>query len=115
MPGRDLMLVAAFAIILVTVIVQEPGWLIRLVRPVDTSAGPRSISPRRKPRSRAKHAEVEARAFDPDGAPDPSAAARRISPAQRGHPALRRRRKLHARHRAHFGVVSAAVAAGRAA
>ena len=37
MPGRDLMLVAAFAIILVTVVVQGSslGWLIRLVRPVD--------------------------------------------------------------------------------
>ena len=71
MPGRDLMLVAAFAIILVTVVVQGSslGWLIRLVRPVDADP-PAAIdlAAAEAAIARAKHAEVEVKAYDADGA-----------------------------------------------
>ena len=118
MPGRDLMLVAAFAVILVTVVVQGSslGWLIRLVRPVDADPpAAMDLAAAEAAIARAKRAEVEARAYDADGTLI--------------HPQLleeyRRRDEATQRYagdadafmpdiRAHFDVVLAAVAAGRA-
>jgi CPA1 family monovalent cation:H+ antiporter len=70
MPGRDLMLVAAFAVILVTVVVQGSslGWLIRLVGPededpqaaVDLAAAEAAIAT-------ARRDAVEASAYDSEG------------------------------------------------
>ncbi|MBS0430802.1 MAG: Na+/H+ antiporter [Proteobacteria bacterium] len=118
MPGRDLMLVAAFAVILVTVVLQGSslGWLIRLARPVDedppaqidTAGAELAIA-------RAMQEAVEAHAYAPDGV--------------LVHPRLleeyRKRAQATQRYagdakafmpdvRAHFDVVLAAVAAGRA-
>ena len=70
MPGRDLMLVTAFAVILVTVVVQGAtlGGVIALVRPLDTDppalvslAGAEAVV------ARAMLAAVEQRAHAPDG------------------------------------------------
>lgn len=118
MPGRDLMLVAAFAVILVTVVLQGSslGWLIRLVRPADEdppanidSAGAEAAI------AHAMQKAVELHAYAPGGA--------------LVHPRLleeyRKRAQATQRYagdteafmpdvRAHFGVVLAAVAAGRA-
>jgi len=117
MPGRDVMLVAAFAVILVTVVLQGSslGWLIRLVRPadedppakIDTAGAEVAIA-------RAMREAVEAHAYAPDGT--------------LVHPRLleeyRKRAQITQRYagdakafmpdvRAHFDVVLAAVAAGR--
>ena len=118
MPGRDLMLIAAFAVILVTVVVQGSslGWLIRLVRPtdedppaaVDMAGAEASIA-------RAKHAEVQMKAYDSDG--------KLIHPRMLEE--YRKRDEATQRYagdvdglmpdiRAHFDLVLAAVAAGRA-
>jgi CPA1 family monovalent cation:H+ antiporter len=70
MPGRDLMLVAAFAVILVTVIVQggSLGWLIRRVRPADEDApAPMDLPASEAAVARAKLAAAETRAYAPDG------------------------------------------------
>ena len=118
MPGRDLMLVAAFAVILVTVVIQGAslGWLIRLVRSEDTDPPPAMHMPLAEAAvARAMRRAVEARAFDPDGT--------------LRHPRLleeyRKRDENTGRYaedvdrfmpgvRTHFDVVLAAVAAGRA-
>jgi CPA1 family monovalent cation:H+ antiporter len=118
MPGRDLMLVAAFAVILATVVVQGASlaWLIRLVRPADGDPpAAMDLAGAEAAVARAKRAEVEAKAHDADGS--------------LVHPQLleeyRRRGRATERYaadasasvpgiRAHFGVVLAAVAAGRA-
>jgi monovalent cation/hydrogen antiporter len=118
MPGRDLMLVAAFAVILVTVVIQGSslGWLIRLVRPVDADPPAAvDLAAAEAAMAHARLAAVEARAYDPDG--------------KLIHPMLldqyRRRDEGTQRYagdaeasmpgiRAHFDVVLAAVAAGRA-
>ncbi|MEA3017207.1 MAG: monovalent cation/hydrogen antiporter [Sphingomonadales bacterium] len=70
MPGRDLMLVAAFAIILVTVIVQGAslGWVIRRLRPVDGDPPASMDLPASEAAvARAKLAAVESYAYDADG------------------------------------------------
>jgi CPA1 family monovalent cation:H+ antiporter len=70
MPGRDLMLVAAFAIILVTVIVQGSslGWLIRRLRPADDDPPARMDLPASEAAiARAKAAAAERHAYAPDG------------------------------------------------
>ncbi|PSJ41786.1 Na+/H+ antiporter [Allosphingosinicella deserti] len=70
MPGRDLMLVAAFAVILVTVIVQggSLGALIRLVRPVDSDPPPpMGLASSEARVANAKREAVEALAYDGDG------------------------------------------------
>jgi CPA1 family monovalent cation:H+ antiporter len=118
MPGRDLMLVAAFAVILFTVVLQGSslGWLIRQVRPADTDPPAKIDLPGTEAAiARAKQAAVEANAYGPDGA--------------LVHPRLleeyRKRTQATERYagdadtyipdiRAHFDVVLAAVAAGRA-
>src|SRR3954471_23470300 len=70
MPGRDLMLVAAFAVILVTVIVQggSLGWLIRRVRPVDEDPpAPMDLPLSEAAVARAKLAAAQANAYSADG------------------------------------------------
>jgi CPA1 family monovalent cation:H+ antiporter len=117
-PGRDLMLVAAFAVVVTTVVVQGSslGWLIRLVRPVDDDPpAAMDLAATEAAIARAKHAEVEVRACAADGTLI--------------HPRLlqeyRKRNEATQRYaqdsdvfisdvRAHFDVVLAAVDAGRA-
>ncbi|MCX8477842.1 MAG: Na+/H+ antiporter [Sphingomonas sp.] len=117
MPGRDLMLVAAFAVILTTVVIQGSslGWLIRMVRPADGDPpAAMDLAAAEAAIARAKYTEVEVRAYGADGA--------------LVHPRLleeyRKRDDATQRYagdvdaftpdvRAHFGVVLAAVAAGR--
>jgi Na+/H+ antiporter len=118
MPGRDLMLVAAFAVILATVVIQGSslGWLTRLVRPRDEDApAAMDMAEAEAAISRAKRAEVEERAYADDGALI--------------HPRLldeyRKREQAVERYagdadsfmpgiRDHFAIVLAAIAAGRA-
>ena len=117
-PGRDLMLVAAFAVILVTVVLQGSslGWLIRLVRPTD-NAPPAEIdlAGAEAAIAHAKQAAVEVHAFAPDGSLI--------------HPRLLEEYRKRAQYidryagdadalmpgiRAHLDVVLVAIAAGRA-
>ncbi|WP_084583322.1 Na+/H+ antiporter [Sphingomonas azotifigens] len=118
MPGRDLMLVSAFAVILATVVLQGAslGWLIRRVRPEDRDPPPRvSLAEAEAAIARAKRTLVELRAYDENGA--------------LVHPRLleeyRKRDQVTERYagdagaympgiRAHFEIVLAAVGAGRA-
>lgn len=70
MPGRDLMLVSAFAVILFSVVLQGSslGWLIRLVRPVDTEpAAPVSMPKAELNIARARCDVIEVLAHGPDG------------------------------------------------
>jgi CPA1 family monovalent cation:H+ antiporter len=70
MPGRDLMLVTAFAVILVTVVVQggSLGWLIRRVRPADEEPpAPMDLPASEAAVARAKLAKAESVAHAPDG------------------------------------------------
>ena len=118
MPGRDLMLVAAFAAILATVVVQGAslGWLIRRLHPEDQDPPAAMDLPASEAAvARAKAAEAEIRAYDSDGALI--------------HPQLldmyRKRSEATDRYagdaenfmadiRSHFDVMLAAIAAGRA-
>lgn len=70
MPGRDLMLVCAFAVIFATVVVQGSslGWLIEKVRPVDEDPPAKMSMPLAETAmARARMAVVEKRAYAPDG------------------------------------------------
>jgi CPA1 family monovalent cation:H+ antiporter len=70
MPGRDLMLVTAFAVIFATVVIQGTslGWLIRLVRPIDQDPpAAMSLAASEVAIARARTAAVEAHAYAPDG------------------------------------------------
>jgi monovalent cation/hydrogen antiporter len=70
MPGRDLMLVCAFAVIFVTVILQGASldWLIRRVRPVDTEPpAPVTMAAAERSIAQARAGVVEKRAIGPDG------------------------------------------------
>lgn len=70
MPGRDLMLVCAFAVIFATVILQGSslGWLIDKVRPIDDEPpAPVSMAGAETAMTRAKSAVVEKLAHGPDG------------------------------------------------
>lgn len=70
MPGRDLMLVAAFAVILITVIVQGStlGWLIRRLRLSDMDPPPPMDLPAAEAAiANAKMAAAETLALAPDG------------------------------------------------
>ena len=118
MPGRDLMLVAAFAVILVTVVAQGAslGWVIELVRPADDDPpAPVGLAAAEVAVARAKLEIVERHAYAPDG--------------NLIHPQLldmyRKRADATERYadepdvfmnniRLHFDVVLAAIAAGRA-
>lgn len=118
MPGRDLMLVAAFAVILVTVILQGSslGRLIALVEPRDEDPPAKvDLAGAEAAMAQAKAAAVEVHAYGPDGA--------------LLHPRLLEQYRNRARYieryaddadsfmpglQAHFDVVLAAVAAARA-
>jgi CPA1 family monovalent cation:H+ antiporter len=70
MPGRDLMLVAAFAVILVTVVVQGAslGWLIRRLRLADEDPpAPMDLPASEAAVARAKLAAAERHAYAEDG------------------------------------------------
>lgn len=70
MPGRDLILVSAFASIFATVILQGSslGWLIRRVKPVDTEpAAPINLPHAEAAITRARAKVVERLAYDADG------------------------------------------------
>ncbi|MET3723536.1 Na+/H+ antiporter [Sphingomonas trueperi] len=117
MPGRDLMLVSAFAVILATVVLQGAslGWVIHAISPQDRDPPPNvTLVQAEAAIARAKRVEVEARAYDADG--------------KLVHPRLleeyRKRDHVTERYagdastympgiRAHFDIVLAAVAAGR--
>jgi CPA1 family monovalent cation:H+ antiporter len=118
MPGRDLMLVVAFAVIFATVVIQGTslGWLIRQVRPVDQDPPAKmSLAASEAAIARARTKAVEAHAYAPDGTLI--------------HPKLleeyRKRLEIVQRYaadadkfmagiRTHFDVVLIALAAGRA-
>lgn len=118
MPGRDLMLVAAFAVIFATVIIQGTslGWLVSKVQPVDEDPPAKMDLPAAEAAiAAAKAIAIEALAYDADGV--------------LVHPQLleqyRRRLDVTERYAAnadafmenlgsHFDVVLAAIAAGRA-
>jgi Na+/H+ antiporter len=117
MPGRDLMLVCAFAVIFTTVVVQGTtlGWLVRKVDPADQDPPAKMDLPAAEAAiAAAKSAAVEARAYDVDG--------------NLVHPQLlaqyRKRLEVTKRYAddaesfmedlaSHFDVVLAAIAAGR--
>jgi len=70
MPGRDLMLVCAFAVIFVTVVGQGSslGWLIRKVRPADRDPPAKmDMAETEAAMARARMAKVEELAYDGDG------------------------------------------------
>ncbi|MBC7769372.1 MAG: Na+/H+ antiporter [Phycisphaerales bacterium] len=70
MPGRDFMLITAFAVILVTVVVQGSSLatVIRLVRPVDADPpAPMSLAAAEAAVARAKLAAAERDAYSTDG------------------------------------------------
>src|SRR6478736_6655564 len=71
LPGRDFLLVAAFAVILITVLVQGTtlGFVIRRLRPPETGTrkAPLNMSQAESQMADAKAKAVEARAYAPDG------------------------------------------------
>lgn len=70
MPGRDMMLVCAFAVIFATVVIQGSslGWLIRQVKPVDTEPpAPVAMAGAELAMARARCDVVEKLAIAPDG------------------------------------------------
>jgi CPA1 family monovalent cation:H+ antiporter len=119
MPGRDLMLVTAFAVILVTVLVQGTtlGLVIRLAGLREDARGrsPLDLFAAEAAMLRAQFAEVERMAYAPDGSllhPRLLDSYRRratLSTEFLGSPEERDREIA-----AHYGVILAAVAAGRA-
>ena len=118
MPGRDFMLVTAFAIILVTVVLQGMtlGRVIGLLKIRDGDPAPRlSLSHAEAAVVQAQLKVVEKLAFDPDGKlihPQLLDTYRRRAVIMAEYPG---REAEHApRLHAHFDVVFAAIAAGRA-
>ena len=119
MPGRDLMLVTAFAVILVTVLVQGTtlGLVIRLagLREDERSKPPLDLFGAEAAMLKAQFAEVERTAYSPDGSllhPRLLDSYRRratLSAESLGSPEDRDRNIA-----AHYDVILAAVAAGRA-
>ena len=118
MPGRDIMILTAFAVILVTVIGQGTslGWISRRVKPVDTDPpAPVSLLECEVVVAEAKYRKAEAHAFSPSGEP--------IHPQLLAHfeTQVRRTRSFSAQETidmdkfdAHFGLMHKAIAAGRA-
>jgi CPA1 family monovalent cation:H+ antiporter len=118
MPGRDLMLVTAFAVILATVVLQgmSLGWLINRVRPVDEDpAAEMNLPASEAAIAHAKRKAVEVHAYASDGS--------LIHPQLLEH--YTKRSETTQRYaedtdafkegfQAHFGVMLAATAAGRA-
>jgi len=118
MPGRDLMLVAAFAVILVTVVAQGGtlGWVIRRVRPVDEDPpAPMDLPASEAAVARAKLTAAERHAFAPDGElihPQLLDMYRKRSDATDRY--ARDADSFMADIRPHFDVMLKAIAAGRA-
>jgi CPA1 family monovalent cation:H+ antiporter len=118
MPGRDLMLVAAFAVILITVVVQGSslGWLIRWIGPVDKDPPPAlTLAEAEAAVARARRGEIEAHAYAPDGALLHPQLLEEAQRRERG----TQRYAADSDHfmrdiRSHFDLVLASVAAGRA-
>jgi CPA1 family monovalent cation:H+ antiporter len=70
MPGRDLMLVTAFAVIFATIVIQGAtlGWLIRLLKPEDRDPKPQmNLAETEAAIERAREAAMELLAYDPEG------------------------------------------------
>lgn len=70
MPGRDLMLICAFAVIFVTVVAQGSslGWVIRKITPVDADPPAKMAMPAAEAAmARARSAVIEKLAYAPDG------------------------------------------------
>ncbi|WP_458097108.1 Na+/H+ antiporter [Roseomonas sp. WA12] len=119
MPGRDLMLVTAFAVILVTVLVQGTtlGLVIRLagLQEDDRSRPPLDLHSAENAMFKAQLAEVERLAFTPDGRllhPRLLDSYRRRATIATEFSGSEEERDLDIA--AHYGVVLAAVTAGRA-
>jgi CPA1 family monovalent cation:H+ antiporter len=119
MPGRDLMLVTAFAVILVTVLVQGTtlGFVIRLagLREDERSMPPLDLFAAEAAMLRAQFAEVERMAYSPDG----SLLHPRLLDSYRRRATISteffgRMEERDQGIAAHYGVILAAVAAGRA-
>ena len=117
MPGRDLMLVAAFAVILVTVVVQggSLGWLIRRIRPIDADPpAPMGLPATEAAIARARLKAAEEHAYDADGTlihPQLLENYRKRSSATEKYAADAD--GFMANIRAHFDVMLIAIAAGR--
>ncbi|HEY8612199.1 MAG TPA: Na+/H+ antiporter [Roseomonas sp.] len=119
MPGRDLMLVTAFAVILVTVLVQGTtlGLVIRLagLREDERSKPPLDLLAAEAAMLRAQFAEVERIAYSPDGSilhPRLLDSYRRRAELSTEFPRSEEERDRDIA--AHYNVILAAVAAGRA-
>jgi Na+/H+ antiporter len=119
LPDRDFLLVAAFTVILITVLVQGTtlGFVIRWLRPPDTGArkAPLSMSQAESAMARAQMAVVHSLAHTEDGTLIHPQLLERY---QRRATAVERYASNEAEHeprlQAHFDVVLAAVAAARA-
>ena len=117
MPGRDLMLVTAFAVIFATVVVQGAslGWVIRRVDPVDKDPPARmSMAQSEAAIADARKTAVEAHAYDDDGTlihPQMLEQARKRAEAMQRYAA--EPDSFMERAQTHFDVVQIALAAGR--
>lgn len=118
MPGRDLMLVAASVVILITVIVQGTtlGALIRLVRLVDDDPpAPMALPSAEAAVARAKAAKAEAVAYGPDGALEhPQLLDTYRTRAQATERYAADADTVMDRLRVHFDLILAVISAGRA-
>lgn len=117
MPGRDLMLICAFAVIFVTVVVQGSslGALIRTIRPVDVDPPAKMAMPAAEgAMARARMEVIEKLAYAPDGT---LIHPMLLKEAQRRMNFMERyEADAHAEMenlRPHFDVLLAAIAAGR--
>ena len=118
MPGRDLMLVAAFAVILVTVVVQGStlGWLIRKVRPLDVDPpAPLNLAEAEAAVAHARRVRIEASAFAADGTLLHPQLLEEAQRRERGTERFASDSDRFMRDiRSHFDLIIAGVAAGRA-
>lgn len=119
LPGRDFLLVAAFAVILVTVLVQGTtlGVVIRWLRPADAGAhlAPLTMSQAETAMAKAQAKLIEARAYARDGTllhPQLLETYRRRATISEGYAGNEERHQP--RIQAHFDLVLEANAAGRA-
>jgi CPA1 family monovalent cation:H+ antiporter len=118
-PGRDFMLVAAFAVILATVLIQGTtlGFVIRRVQPQDASAhvARLSMSQAEASMAQAQLKVVQAKAYAPDGTVvHPRLLDRYTRHAQLSQRYSENQSQLQPQLHAHFDLVLEAVAAGRA-
>jgi len=119
MPGRDLMLVTAFAAILITVLIQGTslGWIIRRAKPVEEAASlpPLNLQTAETAMFRAQLAAVEQEAHDAEGhLIHPQLLRRYQTRATAGETFEGTAEERTAAIEGHFNVIIAAVVAGRA-